>query len=214
MGHYFGLGLERHRAIEDVRMNIEILKNCTLTMFLEEHCGLNLMPPAPVIPTLLTQTDVNNNKLNTKSLAAATAAAAASPGQKNNQAAANAASTRYVSCNPSVCLLLLRNNNSSSPTHARVALLCCCLFRFAVKVDVETKESITNKLTQAMKAKARIWMQYDGGQNPRIPRCVIPLSWVYYPNLFVAVCRQSRRAKHFARRKVTLVCSMLFCFLW
>jgi len=39
LGTYFGLGQERHRAIEDARMNIEVLKNCSLTLFLEEHTG-------------------------------------------------------------------------------------------------------------------------------------------------------------------------------
>lgn len=40
LGQYFGLGMERHRSIEDVRMNIEVLKACAMTIFLEENAGL------------------------------------------------------------------------------------------------------------------------------------------------------------------------------
>ena len=39
LGNYFGLGQERHRAIEDCRMNIEVLKNCSMILFLEENAG-------------------------------------------------------------------------------------------------------------------------------------------------------------------------------
>ena len=39
LGNYFGLGQERHRAIEDCKMTIEVLKNCSMTMFLEENAG-------------------------------------------------------------------------------------------------------------------------------------------------------------------------------
>ena len=39
LGNYFGLGQERHRAIEDCRMTIDVLKNCSMTMFLEENAG-------------------------------------------------------------------------------------------------------------------------------------------------------------------------------
>mmetsp|Transcript_26000 Transcript_26000/g.62628 ORF Transcript_26000/g.62628 Transcript_26000/m.62628 type:complete len:249 (+) Transcript_26000:25-771(+) len=37
LGHYFGLGAERHRALEDSRMNIEVLKNCATVLFLEQY---------------------------------------------------------------------------------------------------------------------------------------------------------------------------------
>jgi DNA polymerase III epsilon subunit-like protein len=39
LGHYFGLGQERHRAIEDSRMNLEVLKKCCMIMFLEENAN-------------------------------------------------------------------------------------------------------------------------------------------------------------------------------
>lgn len=37
LGDYFGLGEEKHRSIEDCRMNIEVLKKCSMTLFLEEN---------------------------------------------------------------------------------------------------------------------------------------------------------------------------------
>jgi len=39
LGSYFGLGKERHRSLEDIKMNIEILKSCSTIMFLEQHAG-------------------------------------------------------------------------------------------------------------------------------------------------------------------------------
>lgn len=39
LGSYFGLGKERHRSLEDIKMNIEILKSCSTVMFLEQHAG-------------------------------------------------------------------------------------------------------------------------------------------------------------------------------
>ena len=39
LGNYFGLGQERHRAIEDCQMTIEVLKKCSMTLFLEENAG-------------------------------------------------------------------------------------------------------------------------------------------------------------------------------
>ncbi len=39
LGSYFGLGKERHRSLEDIKMNIEILKYCSTIMFLEQHAG-------------------------------------------------------------------------------------------------------------------------------------------------------------------------------
>jgi len=37
LGDYFGLGQEEHRAMSDVRMNIEVMKRCSFMMFLNRH---------------------------------------------------------------------------------------------------------------------------------------------------------------------------------
>jgi hypothetical protein len=42
LGSYFGLGKERHRSLEDIKMNIEILKSCSTIMFLEQHAGYSI----------------------------------------------------------------------------------------------------------------------------------------------------------------------------
>ncbi len=36
LGHYFGLGKEKHRALEDSKMTIDVLKGCCTLLFLEE----------------------------------------------------------------------------------------------------------------------------------------------------------------------------------
>eukprot|EP00466_Bigelowiella_natans_P000923 jgi/Bigna1/74967/fgenesh1_pg.32_\ len=42
LGHHFGLGAERHRALEDTRMNIEVLQRCATVLFLEQHAELSI----------------------------------------------------------------------------------------------------------------------------------------------------------------------------
>eukprot|EP01114_Cavostelium_apophysatum_P016472 TRINITY_DN4694_c0_g1_i1.p1 TRINITY_DN4694_c0_g1~~TRINITY_DN4694_c0_g1_i1.p1 ORF type:complete len:439 (-),score=101.56 TRINITY_DN4694_c0_g1_i1:12-1298(-) len=37
LGHYFGLGTEKHRALSDCEMTIEVFKNACMTLFLEQH---------------------------------------------------------------------------------------------------------------------------------------------------------------------------------
>eukprot|EP00470_Lotharella_oceanica_P001483 CAMPEP_0170173370 /NCGR_PEP_ID=MMETSP0040_2-20121228/6645_1 /TAXON_ID=641309 /ORGANISM="Lotharella oceanica, Strain CCMP622" /LENGTH=273 /DNA_ID=CAMNT_0010414523 /DNA_START=83 /DNA_END=901 /DNA_ORIENTATION=- len=48
LGHYFGLGAERHRALEDARMNIEVLKSCATVILLEENFASMLSLGKPV----------------------------------------------------------------------------------------------------------------------------------------------------------------------
>ncbi|KAG0550322.1 hypothetical protein BDA96_01G328500 [Sorghum bicolor] len=36
LANYFGLGKQRHRSLDDVKMNIDVLKNCATVLFLEE----------------------------------------------------------------------------------------------------------------------------------------------------------------------------------
>lgn len=35
LANYFGLGQQKHRSLDDVRMNLEVLKNCATVLFLE-----------------------------------------------------------------------------------------------------------------------------------------------------------------------------------
>ncbi|CAD6211953.1 unnamed protein product [Miscanthus lutarioriparius] len=36
LANYFGLGKQRHRSLDDVKMNIDVLKNCATVLFLEQ----------------------------------------------------------------------------------------------------------------------------------------------------------------------------------
>ncbi len=117
LGHYFGLGMERHRSIEDVRMNIDVLKNCAMTIFLEEHHGLALKPePSP---------------------------------------------------------------------------------------EQDRMDKVIALLSDVMQKKEDVWIAYDGGSNPLIPRKIRPIEWVHEPWMFKAWCYQSRCEKNFTQRKVT-----------
>jgi len=45
LGHHFKLGDEKHRAIDDCRMTLEVLKHCAAILFLEQHAGLGSEGP-------------------------------------------------------------------------------------------------------------------------------------------------------------------------
>lgn len=48
LANYFGLGNQQHRSIDDIRMNIEILKRCATVLFLE---AIPNVLPAPILAT-------------------------------------------------------------------------------------------------------------------------------------------------------------------
>ena len=39
LGHFFGLGVEEHRALADARMTLEVLRNAGCICFLERGCA-------------------------------------------------------------------------------------------------------------------------------------------------------------------------------
>ncbi|CAL5012989.1 unnamed protein product [Urochloa decumbens] len=45
LANYFGLGKQRHRSLDDVKMNIDVVKNCATVLFLEE--SLRGVVPTP-----------------------------------------------------------------------------------------------------------------------------------------------------------------------
>lgn len=49
LANYFGLGSQQHRSLDDVLMNIEILKRCATVLFLEDSSIPSVLP-APILP--------------------------------------------------------------------------------------------------------------------------------------------------------------------
>ena len=47
LGRYFGLGEEKHRAIEDCEMTIEVFKKIALTLLLEQFVGVEISTKIP-----------------------------------------------------------------------------------------------------------------------------------------------------------------------
>mmetsp|Transcript_7694 Transcript_7694/g.24678 ORF Transcript_7694/g.24678 Transcript_7694/m.24678 type:complete len:593 (-) Transcript_7694:46-1824(-) len=54
LSQYFGFGKEEHRALDDARLTLRVLKNCATTLFLEQHGGMgdsaekiSLLPGTP-----------------------------------------------------------------------------------------------------------------------------------------------------------------------
>jgi DNA polymerase III epsilon subunit family exonuclease len=118
LGNYFGLGQERHRAIEDCRMNIEVLKNCSMILFLEENTGYDSSVEA-------------------------------------NMPQESAGS-----------------------------------------------ESILDKIDSNIISKDDVWISYNGGTNPMIPRRLKMERWVNKPFILSAYCYQSQIVKNFSAGKI------------
>lgn len=118
LGHYFGLGQERHRAIEDCRMTIEVLKSCSTVLFLEEEAGYAVEDFAPA------------------------------------------------------------------------------------PVEEKASNRILREVVAAMAGGQDIWISYDGGGSPRVPRKIKPVKWIYEPNLIEAFCYRSQRNKQFRQKRI------------
>lgn len=118
LGSYFGLGQERHRAIEDCRMTIEILKSCSTVLFLEEEAGY--------------------------------------------------ASEDFVQA----------------------------------PMGEKAGNRILREIVTAMEQGLDIWISYDGGGSPRIPRKIKPVKWVHEPYLIEALCYRSQTNKQFRQRRI------------
>jgi DNA polymerase III epsilon subunit family exonuclease len=121
LGNYFGLGQERHRAIEDCRMTIDVLKNCSMTIFLEENTGFD----------------------------------------------------SFV------------GRSEKAPAS-------------------EQDEKIT-VIDKAIEKNESIWISYEGGQNPLVPRQISPVKWEHRKYKLVAFCHQSQTQKFFSQRKIVAI---------
>lgn len=118
LGNYFGLGQERHRAIEDCRMNIDVLKNCSMILFLEENAGYD--SSEEIVDS---QTRTNSNPM-------------------------------------------------------------------------------IDKIDSSISGTADVWVSYNGGSNPLIPRKLRINRWINKPFMIEAFCHQSQINKKFSAIKI------------
>uniref|UniRef100_A0A7N0V0B2 Exonuclease domain-containing protein n=1 Tax=Kalanchoe fedtschenkoi TaxID=63787 RepID=A0A7N0V0B2_KALFE len=56
---YFGLGQQKHRSLDDVRMNLEVLKHCATVLFLESSLPNVLNANWQTPPTMMTRSRTN-----------------------------------------------------------------------------------------------------------------------------------------------------------
>jgi predicted DNA-binding transcriptional regulator YafY len=61
---------------------------------------------------------------------------------------------------------------------------------------------IIETLNKAIADKQEIWISYNGGSNPQVPRKIKPLKWLHEPWLIEAFCYQGQCNKQFAQRKI------------
>uniref|UniRef100_A0A803Q757 Exonuclease domain-containing protein n=1 Tax=Cannabis sativa TaxID=3483 RepID=A0A803Q757_CANSA len=60
---YFGLGQQTHRSLDDVRMNLEVLKYCATVLFLESSLPEILTTNSWISPNAITRSRSSNGKL-------------------------------------------------------------------------------------------------------------------------------------------------------
>ncbi|XVF61678.1 hypothetical protein PTKIN_Ptkin08bG0150000 [Pterospermum kingtungense] len=60
---YFGLGQQKHRSLDDVRMNLEVLKHCATVLFLESSLPSLLNSSWQSTPTITTRSRSSTGKL-------------------------------------------------------------------------------------------------------------------------------------------------------
>ncbi|XP_041003174.1 protein NEN4 [Juglans microcarpa x Juglans regia] len=59
LASYFGLGQQKHRSLDDVRMNLEVLKHCATVLFLESSLPSVLLGKWQGSPTVITRSRAN-----------------------------------------------------------------------------------------------------------------------------------------------------------
>ncbi|KAG6721915.1 hypothetical protein I3842_03G135500 [Carya illinoinensis] len=59
LASYFGLGQQKHRSLDDVRMNLEVLKHCATVLFLESSLPSVLLGKLQGSPTVITRSRAN-----------------------------------------------------------------------------------------------------------------------------------------------------------
>nr|GMC57783.1 protein nen4 [Ipomoea batatas] len=66
LAEYFGLGQQKHRSLDDVRMNMEVLKHCATVMFLESSLLGMVNNECRVTPNIMTRSRTAMNSLKEK----------------------------------------------------------------------------------------------------------------------------------------------------
>lgn len=61
---------------------------------------------------------------------------------------------------------------------------------------------LLHALNRAIYAKRTVWVSYDGGAVPLVPRPISPLRWVHFPRMFLAFCHGCQEERNFAFRKL------------
>ena len=166
LGHFFGLGAERHRALEDCRMTIEVLKNCALVIYLEEHFDfMNFGMPI---------------------IAAGDAKAAGAGEAKADAAAAESKAPTEASSQKSPGPT---GSDASKPKRGRPRKSSGDKLSPEYQAMATRVQDLKTRLNDAMKNKDKVWIKYNRGSNPGLQRPIAPIGWSGY--LLKALCLQT-----------------------
>jgi len=134
LAQYFGFGNEQHRALADARMTIEVLKSCSLALFLEQHYVLSDEIKEPQ----------------------------KTPEKSQKKTTLNKAEGAHI----------FRNNGQ-----------------------------VGNSLERKKKF---VWIIYEGGTIPNVPRTIQPLEWKHYKSKLQlkAICGITKQDKTFDVYKI------------
>jgi len=180
LGNYFELGQEPHRALEDTKMTIEVFKNCCLTWFLEQM----VVPKASVPPS--------GSPKARKSRASPLRNSSNPPGQVKTQSVEPVSPVSPYKAPQNADHTVISN---SSPTAYPSPS--------AHKIEItQVNSSIVAAINAAISTEQMVWISYERGSKPKLPRPIVPLKWIAGNVKFEALCKLDNMPKFFVIARV------------
>uniref|UniRef100_A0A7S3Z1Y8 Exonuclease domain-containing protein n=2 Tax=Lotharella globosa TaxID=91324 RepID=A0A7S3Z1Y8_9EUKA len=203
LGKHFGLGDERHRALADVGLNIEVLKSCATVIFLEKNFASMFSLGRPEggekeSPAEAGDAEKGEGKASAPAAAKGTEQKSKQP-EGTERKSKQPEGTEQKSKQPEGTEQKSKQPGVAEKTDAYAATSA---------IPMMSEKDKRKLLTAAMEQKKTVWIRYNGGTNPMQPRPIAPLGWK--DHLVKATCKQSGSERHFREDRITEVISKVW----
>jgi len=166
LGHHFGLGAERHRALEDTRMNIEVLQRCATVLFLEQHAEAAMQESAEDEKKALSEKEIVPGSL-PEAMRDLRLKEKEEDGEGKKKKKEKAGGLEGGEEDGA------KGKQKEPPAG-----------------DKAEESPFRRPLQEAMESKKQVWMTYEGGSSVPGVRPILPLRWDGSTR-FVATCIRS-----------------------
>lgn len=178
LSQFFGLGIEKHRALSDSQMTLDIFKNICVTLMLEKCFNISLKPPSHILPPIPTK-----------------------PSTPKRNSSSN--STRQDPHTPKKDSS--SSNSTSTGQEPHTPIDSKSLFKEKELHPKSTYKFVADTITKILQDKDYLYIRYQGGNYENKPRMMQPIAWKSKPWTFEAYCFISHCIKSFAVSKITLI---------